>query len=104
MDGTYNQAHALTEMPQSLIDLTFSCEGPLPEPCNVCFKCVKRNFFCEEIADGKTLTEIDSLVESKSVLPNGKWVSMKYWVSNMENPPEWEMLEWPSSYVVPSSG
>jgi hypothetical protein len=101
MDGTYNQAHALSEMPQALIDLTFSCQKELPTPCGVCFKCIKRNFFCDEIASGKSLPEIDALVDEKSVLPNGKWMSMKYWVSGAENSPEWDMLEWPSSYVVP---
>jgi hypothetical protein len=101
MDGTYNQAHALSEMPQALIDMTFSCQKNPPTPCGVCFKCLKRNFFCEEIGAGKSLAEIDALVEAKSVLPNGKWVSMKYWVSDDMGAPEWEMLEWPSSYVVP---
>ena len=101
MDGTYNQAHALSEMPQELIDLTFSCQNALPDPCGQCFKCMKRKFFCDEIASGKSLSEIDALVEAKSVLPNGKWVSMKYWIGSSENNPEWEMLEWPSSYVVP---
>jgi 7-cyano-7-deazaguanine synthase in queuosine biosynthesis len=101
METTYNQAHALVEMPQELIDLTFSCQSGLPDPCGQCFKCTKRKFFCDEIAAGKTLSEIDALVESKSVLPNGKWMSMKYWVASEENAPEWEMLEWPSSYAVP---
>lgn len=103
LDAAYTQANALTEMPADLVALTYSCLMDLPQPCGVCFKCNKRQFFCDEIAAGKTAGEIQAYVTAQSVRPSGKWMSMKKWLYNRDLPAseEWNMPEWPSSYTVP---
>jgi 7-cyano-7-deazaguanine synthase in queuosine biosynthesis len=106
IDSNYNQAHAIKEMPQELFALTKSCEKAFEAPCEKCFKCIKRKFFCDQVEAGKSLEEIDAYVSSKSNLPDGRWMSMKFWVLGQEptGATTWEIPEWPSSYEVPSSG
>jgi len=104
LDMNYHQGMAIREMPATLYALTRSCDSPAPEPCGVCFKCSKRNFFAEAIAGGKTDVEIRSYVASKSELANGRWRSMKYWIAedvssctHLSSDVTWDMPVWPSS-------
>jgi len=103
LDVQYTQANALVEMPADLVSLTSSCQLNLPEPCGTCFKCEKRQFFCDEIAAGKTPTQIQDYVTQMSVPEAGKWMSMKKWLFNRSLPiaDAWETPQWPSSYTVP---
>lgn len=93
----YNQSNAYAEMPRALFNLSRSCESPTPQPCNVCFKCRKRAFVCEMIDTGNTPAQVGEYIDSKSRLPNGKWVSMKNWLTPNGPPPypEWDMPQWP---------
>jgi len=112
LDSPYNQANALTEMPQELIDLTHSCSVNSETACGNCFKCRKRKFFCDEIASGKTPQEIQDIIESNSVQDDGTWISMKFWLKAMSANtlsanassslpvPKWNMPQWPTSYKV----
>jgi hypothetical protein len=108
LDAGYHQGVALREMPKALVDMTHSCDVQGSEPCGVCFKCSKRKFFAEAVVQGKTDQEIRDRVVSKTELPNSRWRSMKYWIS--EEVPTctrpisdetWEMPSWPTSYKVP---
>jgi 7-cyano-7-deazaguanine synthase in queuosine biosynthesis len=103
-DEPYTQANALLEMPQVLIDMTSSCvvETSFQQPCGTCVKCIKRKFFCDQIAAGKTAQEIYDLVESKCVQDDGTWISMKYWMmtDDITTCPKWPMPQWPNSYRV----
>ncbi len=106
LDMDYHQGMATREMPAELFALTRSCDNPAPEPCGTCFKCSKRKFFAEAIADGKSDGEIRTYIASKSELPDGNWRSMKHWlvedVSTFASPlPNklWDMPVWPLSIV-----
>lgn len=93
----YNQSNSYAEMPRDLFNLTRSCDTPTAEPCQICFKCRKRAFVCEMIDTGKTPTQVGEYIDSRSRLPNGKWVSMKNWLTPNGPPPypEWDMPQWP---------
>jgi hypothetical protein len=91
-------------MPAKLFALTRSCDNPAPEPCGTCFKCSKRKFFAEAIANGKSDDAIRAHIASKSELPDGRWRSMKNWLAEDVStcaPPlsdkPWDMPIWPSS-------
>lgn len=108
LEANYHQGVALREMPKTLVDMTHSCDVQGSEPCGVCFKCSKRKFFAEAVAQGKTDQEIRDKVALKSELPDGRWRSMKNWIA--EEVPTctrpasnetWEMPSWPTSYKVP---
>ena len=112
LDLDYHQGNALSEMPQELINLTRSCDEP-DSPCGKCFKCSKRKFFLNMIAQNKTMKEISDYIESKSVTSDGRWISMKFWlydeintyqyyISSTGKPPieYWSMRKWPTSYKV----
>jgi 7-cyano-7-deazaguanine synthase in queuosine biosynthesis len=100
LDMNYHQGMAIREMPAELFALTRSCE---PEPCDVCFKCSKRKFFAEAIADGKLDDEIRTYIASKSELPDGRWMTMKNWLKDDVSTyvgggdKAWDMPVWPSS-------
>jgi 7-cyano-7-deazaguanine synthase in queuosine biosynthesis len=80
MDMNYHQAYAFRELPTSLIDMTRSCDAETQDPCGVCFKCSKRKFFLQCIAEGKSNSEIQSIINSESITQDGKWISMKFWL------------------------
>jgi 7-cyano-7-deazaguanine synthase in queuosine biosynthesis len=99
LDQPYTQANALAVMPKELVDLSSSCIRDPSNSCGACFKCKKRQFFCDEIASGKTVEEIVDFVKSKSIQPDGKWVSMKSWLGEMNSDP-FPTPQWPTSYKV----
>jgi 7-cyano-7-deazaguanine synthase in queuosine biosynthesis len=105
LDMNYHQGMAIREMPAALYALTRSCDSPSPEPCGVCFKCSKRNFFAEAIAGGKTDNEIRSYIASKSELENGRWRTMKDWLKDDVDTyvgggfKDWPMPTWPQSVI-----
>ena len=108
LDANYHQGVAMREMPQALIDLTHSCDSQEDAPCGVCFKCSKRKFFAEAIAQGKTDEGIRAKIAAKSELPDGRWRSMKHWISEEVSTcrypamdKTWDMPVWPTSYKVP---
>jgi hypothetical protein len=101
LDAPYTQANALKEMPNELINLSSSCSRSPVAPCGECFKCKKRQFFLDQINEGKTLEEIIALVESNSLHEDGTWKSMKVWLGDMKTDAEFiQMPEWPSSYKI----
>jgi hypothetical protein len=98
LDMDYNQAYALSEMPQELRELVWNRMSGSKSP--------KRFYFEGLLLDGKTPAEAGSIAKAQCIQPNGKWHSMKFWVTGAE-PTEkttWDMPTWPSSYEVPSSG
>jgi hypothetical protein len=103
MDMNYHQGMSTRELPAELFALTRSCDIPNPEPCGVCFKCSKRKFFAEAIADGKSDDEIRTYIASKSELPDSRWMTMKNWLKNDVSTyvgggdKTWDMPVWPSS-------
>jgi hypothetical protein len=99
LDMDYNQAYALSEMPESLRSIVW----PRPDLSN---NSKKRMYFRKMLLEGKTPQEIGAEAKAKCMLPNGKWHSMKFWVSGQEpnDFTTWDMPTWPSSYEVPSSG
>ena len=99
LDMDYNQAYALSEMPESLRSVVW------PRP-DLSIKSKKRMYFRKLLLEGQTPQEIGAEAKAKCMLPNGKWHIMKFWVLGQE-PTEattWDMPTWPSSYEVPSSG
>jgi hypothetical protein len=97
LDMDYNQAYALNEMPEELLAILKQKNG---------VKLLKQEWFKRHLLDGKLPSEIGALAKSKCVLPNGKWHSMKMWLTGHEpdQDSQWDMPTWPSSYEVPSSG
>jgi 7-cyano-7-deazaguanine synthase in queuosine biosynthesis len=80
LDMKYHQAYALRELPTTLLNLTKSCDANNGLPCGICFKCSKRKFFIQCIGEGKTNEEIQSVIDENSITPDGKWISMKWWL------------------------
>ena len=103
LDMSYHQGIATREMPAELFALTRSCDSPAPEPCGVCFKCSKRKFFAEAIADGKSDDQIRAHIATKSELPDSRWMTMKNWLKDDVSSyvgggdRTWNMPVWPSS-------
>lgn len=95
LDTNYNQAHALSTLPSELIAIN--------EPVDTnAFKSVKRRFFRSLLREGKTLQEINKIVDDYSI-NNGRWMSMKYWLFTYPERPDpklsWEMRTWPTSII-----
>ena len=80
LDMNYHQAYAIRELPVALFNMTRSCDAETSEPCGVCFKCSKRQFFMKCIADGKTNADIQSIIDNESLTNDGRWISMKWWL------------------------
>ncbi len=104
LETKYTQATALSEMPQALVDLTYSCDAPRNHvPCGTCFKCSKRKFFCERLDTPPDIL-YDGYVSQCSV--GGKWWTMKHWlgvyVKTYDRPVDRGLRRiptWPSSVV-----
>lgn len=107
LDMNYHQGHALSEMPAELTALTRSCwsDRDTNQSCGVCFKCVKRKFFADQLAMGKTPGQITDYVSAKSSI-NGRWLSMKKWLGDEypdvyklagDDRTTWHMPTWPTS-------
>jgi hypothetical protein len=98
IDSKYTQATAYAEIPKRLFNLSVSCDSGVP--CNTCFKCTKKNFFCEQIDIKRTSEEIYEQCMKQSMV-NDKWWSMKDWLGlyiksssfpakvNLRNVPVW---------------
>jgi hypothetical protein len=102
IENQYNQAIALSELPQALLALVDTCAID-----DMGFLCQKRRFFKQLLAEGKTQQEIRNIVNQNSITPDNRWMSMKLWLNANPYPPlsqSWDMPTWPSSYEVPSSG
>lgn len=106
LDVEYNHSYAISELPKELFDMTYSCtvidwDRDLKKyvECGECFKCEKKKFFCEQLDLNKSPKQIQDYVNSKSLLPNGNWLSMKYWIKSEENEGI-KMPIWPTSYKV----
>ena len=99
LDMDYNQAYALSEMPQELRDLVWDSQDQS-------LKSMKRHYFANLLQEGKTPAEVGQIAKAKCILPDNKWHSMKFWVMGAEptDATTWDMPTWPSSYEVPSSG
>jgi hypothetical protein len=99
LDMDYNQAYALSEMPQELRDLVWDSQDQS-------LKSMKRHYFANLLQEGKTPAEVGQIAKAKCILPDNKWHSMKFWVLGQEptDATTWDMPTWPSSYEVPSSG
>jgi hypothetical protein len=99
LDMDYNQAYALSEMPEGLRSIVW------PRP-DITIKSKKRMYFRKLLLEGKTPQEIGAEAKAKCTLPNGKWHSMRHWLGGQEQTETttWDMPTWPSSYEVPSSG
>jgi len=103
LDMGYHQGMATREMPTALFALTRSCNSPALEPCGICFKCSKRKFFAEAIADGKSDDEIRTHIATKSELLGGRWMTMKNWLKDDVptyvggGDKTWDMPVWPPS-------
>ena len=100
LDMDYNHSYALSELPSELYDIIVLNEAKSS------LKYLKRQWFKDRLAEGKTPKEIGDIAKAKCVLPNGKWHSMKLWVNGIE-PNEnntWDIPKWPTSFSVPSSG
>jgi len=96
LDMDYNQAYAISEMPSALYGMINSDVGG---------KSTKRGWFKSQLDKGMTPKEVGDLAKSKCMLPNGKWHSMRFWMSgiSVEESHAWDMPTWPSSYIVPQS-
>jgi len=99
--SNYTQANALAEMPSELLALTNVCEPGSQE-----FKCKKKVWFQNLLDEGKTPAEAWSIYYANCTQVSGKWFSMKFWLYDVQPSSSnlWEMPEWPTSYIVPSSG
>lgn len=98
LDMDYTQAYAFAEMPKELLNLVWDRRGGP--------KSIKKFYLEGLLLDGKTPAEASAIAKAKCMLPNGKWHSMKFWVTGQEptDATTWDMPTWPSSYEVPSSG
>lgn len=103
IQSNYNQAIAVKNLPSAIFNVTKSCDAPQEQPCNVCFKCRKRNMICEKVDAGQTPEQVQAYIDSKTITAGGKWVSMKYWIypDTPQPYPEWDMPKWPLTYTVP---
>lgn len=93
ISSNYNQAVALTTLPQVLIDAT------VPPDVNS-FKYAKRQWFVSQLASGKNVDEITTIIQSNSYLDNGKFFSMKYWINGTlpTDANTWVLPTWPNPF------
>lgn len=100
LDMDYNQSFALAEMPQALQNIILSSRSEEH------YKSIKTKYFQELLAEGKTPKECGDIAKARCILSNGKWLSMKHWLTNSDatDKDAWDMPTWPTSYEVPSSG
>jgi hypothetical protein len=102
LDSDYHHGVAMAEIPHDLMALVSSCNSGR-ENCT-CFKCSKMKFFERELQAGKTTSEISNYIMSKSLQPNGRWLTMKTWLGEEDIGyipsmifEEKDMPTWPSS-------
>lgn len=106
LDKNFTQAQALVEMPEDLVKLTSSCTRITASNrhCGECFKCKKREFVTEKLKSGKTIEQINWLIDHNSYRSKDGtdfYVSMRTWL--YEKPKKEIMRKipvWPSSYKV----
>lgn len=100
LDMDYNHSYAVSELPTELYNIIVLNEVQSTP------KFLKRQWFRDRLAEGKSPKEIGDIAKAKCMLPNGKWHSMRLWVNGIE-PTEnntWDIPKWPTSFSVPSSG
>jgi hypothetical protein len=99
LDMDYNQSYALSELPTDLYNIIVSNEVQ-SNP-----KFLKRQWFKDRLAEGKTPKEIGDIAKARCLLSNGKWHSMKFWVNGIEPSDNntWDIPKWPTSFTVSSN-
>lgn len=97
LDMDYNQAYALSEMPNDLVGLV---RYPLsPDPA----KNAKTSWYKRMLSDGKTPKDAGDIAKANCTLPNNRWISMRSWIVG-EQPTStntWDMPTWPTSIDLP---
>lgn len=96
LDMEYNQAYALSELPKDLLNIVR--DPNLSEDK----KKLKQAWFEKQLSEGKTPKEAGEIAKAKCMLPDGKWHSMRYWVTGADPTPEtvWNMPIWPTSITL----